>query len=182
MFSTARWALHTSSAWSRRQWPSSKSSTCSSSRSSSEILLRPAFGCSFDTANRNGSSNSKCSSMFSSRNGKASSAASRSPCFSIRVICAVCPSVNCRRKLGNPSCKGPIIRGSRYGATVGMIPRRNSPPSGSRNCSAMPVSVLTSRRMRCACSTICSPAGESITCRLVRSIRVTPRNSSSFLS
>ena len=62
------------------------------------------------------------------------------------------------------------------------MPNLNSPPNGSLNCSAMLVSVLTSRSIFCAWATICSPAGDSMTCRLLRSMSVTPRNSSSFFS
>ena len=65
---------------------------------------------------------------------------------------------------------------------MGMSPRRNSPPKGSRASAAISTSVSTSESTCFAWATNRSPTGVTITCRWVRSTSVTPRDSSSFFS
>src|SRR6185437_11341410 len=175
-----RW--QTSSAWSRRQWPSSSSSRFWLDRSRS--LSRPclwASGCSSETASRNGSSNRNSLCMLSSCRGRARMPASSRPSRSRRRSASVFSSTSSSSSFGNAARTSGSACGSRYGPSVGKMPSRTVPDSGSsvrrataRICSTPP----STSRARIAMS---RPTSVSSTLRGVRSTSGTPSSSSSFL-
>ena len=176
----ARW--HTSSAWSRRQWPSSSSSRFWLDRSASfSWPCLCASGWASDTASRKGSSNRNSLCRLSSCSGRARMPASSLPSRNRRSTASVFSSTSSSSSLGNALRTSGNACGSRYGPRVGKMPSRTVPDSGSsvrratlRICS-MP---LSTSRARMAMS---RPTSVSSTLRGVRSTSGTPSSSSSFL-
>lgn len=118
---------HSASACVRKQWPSSRSSTFSSSRSDGSTTFFLARACVAGIATTNGSSVIFAHASSSSSGTSARSPASSAPERSSSSTSSVFSSRNARRRRGYAAVTAGVTSGSRYGATVGMTPIRSVP-------------------------------------------------------
>ncbi len=170
----------TSRVWSRRQCPSSMTSTGSSRSALSGTGPRGARGSSPGKTSMKSSSYSGCSPVSPAPStGVASTARSSLPEARPSRIVAVCSSCSTSSSSGYLALSGLSNAGSRYGATVGITPRCRSPLNGRPLLCAASASSSTPASTARARSATASPDRVRSTRRVVRSTSRVPSVSSS---